>query len=188
MFVRLASMIFMTGLLAAESVEAQTPSRQAVVESMETCRTIEVDFMRRACLEAAEEFLRTGPEEAARAPAQRADVAEEVASVDVPEAEAADTETRRRFGLIPRAERSESGREALAVSVTSIATNRQGHGRFRLSDGSLLVQFSGGYTVREPSSLPASARIERRLFGSTWLIFDEAPNRGYKVRVTPRED
>jgi len=202
---RFLIMCFVAGLFLGGAAQAQEPSRQAVTESMEACKTIDVEFMRRACLEAAEDFLKRAPDEEAVALVPETnvtDVADPVLeavgsvsddtvsdSADIAgTADAEEAVKRRRFGLIPRAEQSESGRESLAVSVTNITTNRQGYGRFRLSDGSLLVQFPSGYSVRDPASLPASARLERRLFGSKWLIFDEYPNRGYKVRVIPKED
>ena len=180
LFVRIVIALVLAGFGWTSVAQAQTPSREAVLESMETCRTIDVDFVRRACLGSAEAFLegQSADEIAVVDEAAEPDIAQ---SEPVPETE--EREKRRRFGLARRSERESVDDEELVVTVTGIGTSGEGFDQFRLSDGSLLVRFSGGYAFREPSGLPATARLERRFLGSKWLTFDEFPGRSYKVRV-----
>ena len=185
MFVRIVIALVLAGFGWTSVTQAQTPSREAVLESMDTCRTIEVDFVRRACLGSAETFL-------AGEPTDEIAVADEALGPDIaqnePVPEVQERAKRRRFGLAGRSERESVNDEELVVSVTRIGTSGEGFDQFRLSDGSLLVRFSGGYSLRKPSGLPATARLERRFLGSKWLTFDEFPGRSYKVRVLPAGD
>ena len=194
-------------------VQAQTETRQDVLDSMEECRAISVAFMREACLQAADTFLAgldeqvataqqpapvaTSSElelaeiEAARAALEqeRAALEKSRAALAAGEAKQADAERRAtldKLGL-EQADRDDE-QVAATITIVRIAPSSQKKDTFFTSDGDRLVRFPTGWSLRAPTSLPATARLERRFLGSTWLTFDEHPSRAYKVRVIRKED
>lgn len=193
--------------LMSTPVQAQTASRQDVVDSMEECRTISVAFMRDACLTAADAFLASNddlPEtstqvslddstasELSELAAARAALEQERAALDETRAalEASENELAagQRRGNLDKLGLAQSEQDdeqvAAGITIERITYNPQNIHSFHTSDGDVLVQYANSLRLRLPTSLPATARLERRLLGSKWLIFDEHPGRAYKVKV-----
>lgn len=193
-------------------VQAQTETRQDVLDSMEECRAISVSFMRDACLQAADAFLAGLDEqtttaqpdsvatpstlelaeiEAARAALEqeRAELEKSRAALEASEADRAEEQRRgvlARLGLAQ--EGSDNEELAATITIQRITVNSSGIHTFHTSEGDRLVQFRTGRRMRAPSSLPATARLERRVLGSKWIVFDEHPSRSYKVKVISNRD
>ena len=189
-------------------VQAQTETRQDVLDSMEECRAISVAFMREACLQAADAFLAGLDEqvataqqpapvatpselelaeiEAARAALEqeRAALEKSRAALAAGEAKQADAERRATLDKLGLEQADRDDEEVAArIMIVRIVPSSQKKDTFYTSDGDILVRFPTGRDLRAPTSLPATARLERRAFGSKWLTFDEQPSRSYKIKV-----
>ena len=194
----------------AAPVQAQTESRQDVLDSMEECRAISVAFMRDACLQAADAFLAgtdeqeatsqqpaaTSGRELAEVEAIRAELEKERAELEESRAALKASEIDRaedqRRGILARLglgqEASDDERLAVSLTIERITVNSNKIHTFYTSEGDRLVQTRVGRNLLAPSSLPATARLEQRVIGSKWLVFDEHPSRSYKVKVVNRGD
>lgn len=208
---RKLGIVIIMGLLASGPVCAQSVSREAIDEAAQTCRTIGVEAIRAACLQAAEDLLAPAqpsnnadtsetPEDIstaataaelqqlanARASLEEERLAFEQAQAAAAAAEAeADTETERRGLLARLGLGSENDTEELAATLTieRITVNRNGKHRFYTSEGDVLLETPAGRRLKLPRTLPATATLERRSFGGKWLIFEENPKRGIKVSI-----
>lgn len=97
-----------------------------------------------------------------------------------------------RLGLLTRlglARNVENTEEKIAATITieRATYNRQKIYTFYTSEGDILRQNRESLSMRLPKSLPATATLDRRTFGSKWLTFTDIPDRSYKVKIlTPK--
>lgn len=118
---------------------------------------------------------------------ERAELEEERAALEAKSDDASENE---RLGMLARlglARNAENKNEEISatLTITRAKSNRQRLYTLWTSDGDVLVQQSGGRSLRLPDTLPATATLERRTFGSKWITFTENPKRSYKVKVLP---
>jgi len=195
----------------ASAQTPQTPNREDVLKGIEECASLSVEFMRAACLEAANQFLETNTPPAQTLPspsqAQTNDLAEietaraalekERAQIEQDRAAlAAQTQVRsenERLGLLARlglARNAEVKDEQISATITieRVTYNRQNIHTFYTSDGDIIRQDPRALRMRLPENFPATATLERRTFGSKWLTFTDNPERTYKVNIlTPKD-
>lgn len=90
-----------------------------------------------------------------------------------------------RLGLVGDGNKAD---EKIAVSLTidRATRNRQNIYTFYTSDGDAIRQDRDALRMRLPKDFPATATLERRVFGSKWLTFSDRPGRSYKVKVLER--
>ena len=212
---RLLTLSGLTLVMIGSDANAQTPSRDQVLQGIEECKEISVDFMRTACLQAAEQFLANTTSEperpsepaiVAEAPeqatdgiaAERAALAKERAEIEQAraalEAENGKRSENERRGVLARLglarNKQEKNKEKIAATITidRITYNKKKIHRFYTSDGDILLEDVDNLRMRLPSSLPATATFEQRFLGSKWITFTEHPKRSYKVKIiTPQK-
>ena len=207
-------------LLAGTLASAQEgPSRSDVLEGIKDCQAVSIEFMRDACIDAANEFLKRNqevvspngfaPDVPTASPAtesledERGDIElaraalakerteiEQARAVLEEEAQAQDKirAENERLGLFARlglTGDSKKTDEKIAVSLTieRATRNRQNIYTFYTSDGDTIRQDRDTLRMRLPEEFPATATLERRIFGSKWLTFSDRPGRSYKVKV-----
>ena len=218
-------LLFLVATLAISSgtpASAQEPSRSDVLQGIEECRAISIEFMRDACLDAANDFLQRNDETPAPsistpeiAPVPLATEAQENEKADIELARAALAKERteieqaravleeqaqaqneiraenERLGLLARLGLVGAGDKAdekIAVNLTieRATHNRQNIYTFYTSEGDVIRQDRDTLRMRLPKDFPATATLERRIFGSKWLTFSDRPGRSYKVKVLQR--
>lgn len=124
---RLLPILITTMLLPITFVTAQTVTREEVLASIDECRVISVDFMRAACLEAANRFLQENPELAQVMPAPTlsgSDAATPPIAQDPTPVTTADLATERAALVRERAE-IEEARAALEAQSRSQSENER---------------------------------------------------------------
>lgn len=191
--------------LAMFGSPATPQSREDVLKGIEECSSLSVEFMRTACLDAANRFLEETPPlnsetppapiptetvniEARRAALakERAEIEQARAALEKQRSEQSENERRgvlARLGLARNANDDSNENLSASVTIERITFNKEKIHRFYTTDGDILLEDANNRRMVLPSSLPATAIVKSGFLGSKWLSFAEHPKRSYKIKV-----
>ncbi|WP_300391478.1 hypothetical protein [Henriciella sp.] len=180
---RFLCVALITGILIFPALAQEQGLRNAAKGTV-ACLEVEGADQRLACFEEAASKLSGALSAEMEAPAASArGASSSQPDTPVASAPAAGEGNQPSWARAPQPQDDETVAEEISISVVRILRNNVGRHFFITEDGQEWEQ-TITQRVKPPKTLPAEATIERTLFGSLLLTFDDGPTGAYKVRRT----